>query len=292
MNYKLTRFAPSPTGALHLGHLVSALWVWAGARKYNSQIILRIEDHDRERCKAGYEDAMLQDLEALGFEWDHGPGASPSIYRQSDRQEYYLEQMRILAGQDLLFGCQCSRKDLESHRLDSGEILYPGTCIGQALETGLGIRMKIAQEIQIKWQALDGILHTASPWENCGALLLMDRKGLWTYQFCCSVDDYAQGVDLVIRGTDLLTSTPRQVYLQSHLGAVQSAHYFHHPLVCDANGRKLAKRDGDQSLREMLEQGQTPEQLIAQCLRLMRIEFNEKSIPLRDALEILSQQLP
>lgn len=287
-----TRFAPSPTGALHMGHLASALWVWAGARKFQCEIILRIEDHDRQRCKPGYESAMIRDLEALGFSWDLGPGASPSLFRQSDREEFYQNILQEWEKQGLVYGCKCTRSQLQSLRSLSGEIIYAGECRHSPLQSGTSTRLFVPESHSSTWTDLWKGQVQGQTHQEAGDFVIRDRLGLWTYQFCCSVDDRAQGIDLIIRGQDLWGSTLRQVYIHQLRGLSKPLLFGHHPLICDEQGRKLAKRDGDLSLRQMLDQGFHPEQLIARALEQMGIIPNEKGIPLEDALKLLQAKFP
>ena len=208
-----TRFAPSPTGYLHLGHVVNAIHVWGIARARGGRVLLRLEDHDRGRCRAEYEAAILDDLEWLGLEPDLGlqaefrGGMSP--YRQSDNSLRYETALKCLATRFQVYACDCSRKDIggELNSPDE-EVRYPGRCRDRGLEPGPGCGLRAALEPGIE-RFTDGIMGTQQqdPHEQCGDLLLRDRLGNWTYQFAVTVDDFEQRIDLIIRET---TFSPRQ----------------------------------------------------------------------------------
>jgi glutamyl-Q tRNA(Asp) synthetase len=230
-----TRFAPSPTGYLHLGHVVNAIYVWGLARATGGRVVLRIEDHDRQRCRPAFEAALLEDLDWLGFIPDEG--RHPPT-RQSDRLAVYDEALALLDRDSRVFACDCSRQRL-------GGKPYDGRCRDRGLphSAGYGLRVR-----------LDG--------EPSGDLLVRDRAGHWTYQFAVTVDDLRQDVSLVIRGQDLADSTARQVVLAGLLGRSVPPVFFHHPLIVDAAGRKLSKSARDTGVRDLRGAGLTPEAVI------------------------------
>ena len=202
----ITRFAPAPTGYLHLGHVVNALHVWGAARSGDGTVLLRIEDHDRQRSRPEYEVSILEDLVWLGFQHD-GP-----VVRQSEREAIYRKAIQPLIDRELVFGCVCSRADI------AGDV-YPGTCRdkGIALEDGVGWRVRMAPGIERFFDELLGP-QEQDPSRQCGDVLVRDRRGNWTYQFAATVDDHAQKVTDVIRGIDLLDSTGRQLRLARLIG--------------------------------------------------------------------------
>ena len=206
----LTRFAPSLTGYLHLGHVVNAIYVWGIARALGGRVLLRIEDHDRIRCRPEYETALLQDLAWLGFEPD--AGLDP-VLRQSDSPSVYQDALDSIRATNDVYVCQCSRKDICGER-------YDGRCRQRALHDGpgRGIRVRLGNETEAFEDALLGRL-TQTPAEQCGDLLVRDRDGYWTYQFAVTVDDIRQNVTLVVRGADLVSSTGRQIVLAACMGA-------------------------------------------------------------------------
>lgn len=260
-----TRFAPAPTGYLHLGHVVNALHVWGLARAFGGEVLLRIEDHDRTRCRDEYEDALLDDLDWLGFTPDigstdsfrasrHGRAHAPRhAQRQSDNDVRYASALATLAAHELTYVCTCTRRDIARHapRAPGEEPRYPGTCrdAHHADAESLARRVRIAHG---DLQFVDGRLGPMrqSPAEQCGDVLVRDRHGQWTYQFAVVVDDMAHGIDVVIRGEDLLASTSRQLCVAAMLGRERPMTWWHHPLLVHADGRKLSKANHDTSIRE------------------------------------------
>ena len=249
----LTRFAPSPTGYLHLGHVVNAIYVWGIARALGGRVLLRIEDHDRIRCRPEYELALLEDLAWLGFEPDLG---FEPLLRQSDTPLVYQQVLDRLRESTNVYVCECSRKDIGGER-------YDGRCRDQRLEPGSGggIRVQLPDGDEVFDDALLG-RQTQTPAEQCGDLLVRDRDDHWTYQFAVTVDDVRQGVTLVIRGADLVSSTGRQILLARMLGRKNAPVFLHHPLIHDGRGEKLSKAAGDAGVRELRSAGLTPPEVI------------------------------
>ena len=249
----VTRFAPSPTGYLHLGHVVNAIYVWGLARELKGHVLLRIEDHDRLRSRSAYEWALLDDLDWLGFEADSG--RRPPL-RQSDERDAYADALARLKRTHHVYACGCSRREIGSER-------YPGTCRQKGLEErpGRGLRVQIEPGVE---RFIDGLLgpQEQTPAEDCGDVLLRDRDGHWTYQFAVTVDDHRQGVTAVIRGTDLLSSTGRQIRLARMLGRDDLPAFVHHPLVPGPSGEKLSKSTRDTGVRELRTLGMRPEDVI------------------------------
>ncbi len=268
----LTRFAPSPTGYLHLGHVANAIWVWGVARALGGRVLLRIEDHDRGRSRPPYEQAVLEDLEWLGLVPDVGlPGelrAGASAFRQSDCDEIYAGALDRLRGSQRVFACDCSRRDIafEAGDVFDQETRYPGRCRERGLmeRADLGLRVVVPDRTEA---FADGRLGALSqrPAQQCGDLLLRDRTGNWTYQFAVVVDDLRQDVDLVIRGEDLLSSTGRQIMLGRMLGRERPPVFLHHPLIRKENGAKLSKSSGDTGVRELRAAGAAPEAVLSEA---------------------------
>lgn len=258
MPHPLTRFAPSPTGFLHLGHVVNAIHVWGLAGAQGGRVLLRIEDHDRSRCRGEYEAALLGDLEWLGLEPDLGSaaefraGASP--YRQSDNDMVYEAAVGRLAELGLVYACACSRKEIAREVPDifNEEMRYPGTCRDRQLDpaSGLGLRVRLDPSEEYFDDERLGPQRQV-PSEQCGDLLIRDRLGQWTYQFAVTVDDMRHGVDLVVRGEDLLESTGRQIQLGRILGRSTPARFYHHALIRNPSGEKLSKAARDTGIREL-----------------------------------------
>jgi glutamyl-tRNA synthetase/glutamyl-Q tRNA(Asp) synthetase len=248
-----TRFAPAPTGYLHLGHAVNAVFVWGLARALGGRVLLRIEDHDRGRSRPEYERALLEDLAWLGLAPDEGP------VRQSDDAKVYVDQLRSLAAHHEVYACDCSRKQL-------GTGPYSGRCRSRGLVAGpgLGVRVRLEDEVEQFDDALLG-RQVQQPLEQCGDLLLRDRLGNWTYQFAVVVDDLRQGIDLVIRGADLLDSTGRQLALRRMLGGGSAPVFAHHPLLLKPGGAKLSKASRDTGLRDLRRAGWTAGRVLGEA---------------------------
>lgn len=257
----VTRFAPSPTGALHLGHVLHAAWVWGVAEAAGARIIVRMEDHDRSRCTPAMERAILDDLAWLGFATSDPSLMSlarhPSPYRQSDVPELYQAASDDLAARGLLYGCSCTRADLAAPGAD-GERNYPGTCRGRPIDRPgrTAIRVMLPDTHTTVTDLRLGPIHQ-HPARDHGDPVIRDALGQWTYQFCVAVDDLRHGVNLIVRGEDVLPSTGRQFLLGQLLGRTTPFVTVHHPLRYAADGRKLSKRDASESVRAMRERGLT-----------------------------------
>jgi glutamyl-Q tRNA(Asp) synthetase len=267
----ITRFAPSPTGFLHLGHVANATYVWGIARALGGRVLLRMEDHDRGRSRPEYEGAILDDLEWLGLVPDVGAAelrGGTTLYRQSDCDELYRAALTALARSGWVYGCDCSRKEIAAEAGDASnqETRYPGRCRqrGLALKDGRGIRVVMDPGSVTFTDALVGA-KTQSPAEQCGDLLLRDRTGNWTYQFAVVVDDLRHAVDLVIRGEDLLSSTGRQIRLARMPGREQPPVFLHHPLIRKPDGAKLSKSSGDTGISELRRAGAAPESVLGRA---------------------------
>lgn len=259
----VTRYAPSPTGYLHLGHVSNAVWTWGIARAAGGTVLLRIEDHDRGRCRPEYERAIREDLEWLGLHPDRES-------RQSDAPEVYREALDRLGRSAGVYGCRCSRADIArrsgSQPSDGEELHYPGTCrdLGIRPREGVGARVMLSEET-VGFDDLRLGPQQQTPARQCGDLLLRDATGSWTYQFCVTVDDARQGITLVIRGEDLLSSTGRQILLGTMLGREQPAAFLHHPLLVNEQGAKLSKRDRATGIRELRGAGRSPESVLGEA---------------------------
>jgi glutamyl-Q tRNA(Asp) synthetase len=264
-----TRFAPAPTGYLHLGHVVNALHVWGVARAHGGEVLLRIEDHDRTRSRPEYEQALLEDLDWLGFHHDVGliatPAREPSPYRQSDNDARYAEALARLDAQGLVYPCTCSRRDI-AHLVGqrpNEEMRYPGTCRDRHIDPGVTLARRVRLEDEA--QTFDDLRHgpvVQRPARETGDLLARDRAGDWSYQFAVVVDDIAHDIDVVIRGDDLLGSTGRQLQLAGLLGRTRSIRFLHHALLRHPDGTKLSKSNRDTGVRELRAAGMRPADVI------------------------------
>jgi glutamyl/glutaminyl-tRNA synthetase len=250
-----TRFAPSPTGYLHLGHVVNAIYVWGLARAHRGSVLLRIEDHDRQRSRPEYEAAILEDIEWLGFAPDEG---RHPVVRQSDQPDVYARALERLRRTHHVYACACSRKTIGGER-------YDGHCraAGLADGKGRGLRVQLDGSDETFTDSRRGTI-TQTPSRQCGDLLLRDREGQWTYQFAVTTDDYRQDITHVIRGEDLLPSTGRQIALARMLGRQQPPSFFHHPLIMNG-AEKLSKSRGDTGVRELRAAGMSAGEVIGRA---------------------------
>ncbi len=241
------RFAPTPSGRMHLGNLFSALLAWLSVRAAGGQLVLRIEDLDRERCSDEAAQTLREDLRWLGLTWDWE--AQP----QSQRDAVYARYLDKLSG--LLYPCYCTRGDLKAasapHAAD-GKPIYAGTCRHLTPEERAKktkppcMRLIVPDEVIAVHDGLQGdyaenLLH------DCGDFIVRRADGVFAYQLAVVVDDGENGVTQVVRGRDLLDSVPRQMYLQRLLG-LPTPEYYHVPLLVAPEGRRLSKRDGDLDL--------------------------------------------
>jgi len=252
----VTRYAPSPTGYLHLGHVVNAIYVWGIARRLQGKVLLRIEDHDRIRSRPAFEAALLDDLDWLGFGADEG---RMPVVRQSDRGARYAGALDQLRATSHVYACACSRKDIGGER-------YPNTCrhANLADHPNRGLRVELDPGPETFVDALLGAVQQSPASEN-GDLLLRDRDGHWTYQFAVTVDDMHDGITLVIRGVDLISSTGRQTRLGRMLGRATPPLFAHHPLILKPSGEKLSKSSGDTGVSELRAAGLTPAEVIGRA---------------------------
>jgi len=271
-----TRFAPSPTGRLHLGHVFSALTAWEIAQEAGGEFLLRIEDADAARCRSEFEAAIRDDLAWLGIAWPE-----PAL-RQSERLPRYAAMLERLTGMGLTYPCRCTRADiragLSAPQEGAAAVVYPGTCRGRLLaDVGASeaVRLNLDRALeQVTAEALGfeetGPAHRG--WHRLDAGLLggrigdvvLGRKDIGTaaYHLAVVVDDAEQGVTDVVRGEDLWEATPLHRLLQALLG-LPTPVYHHHRLIRDAEGRRLAKRDDARAIARYREDGLTAAQVRA-----------------------------
>ena len=265
------RFAPSPSGRMHLGNAWSSLLAWLSVRSQGGTMVLRLEDLDRARCKPAFCAGVEEDLRWLGLDWDEGGLGGGALYRQSLRDEAYQSALEQLAAKDLLYPCFCTRGQLHAasapHRSD-GDVIYPGTCRSltdeeraeRAKTRKPAVRIRVPDEEIGFVDRLQGA-YSEDLAQLCGDFILRRSDGVFAYQLAVVVDDAAMGVTEVVRGQDLLTSTPRQIYLQRLLG-FDTPSYCHVPLLCAADGRRLSKREADLTLQALRESGVAPETIV------------------------------
>ena len=262
MSKVVGRFAPSPSGRMHLGNAFSAMLAWLSVRKADGELVLRMEDLDPERTNETFAAQIREDLRWMGLDWDW------EGTRQRLRTEAYEQALESLRQQDLLYPCWCTRGDLKAasapHASD-GKPIYPGTCrhltaVQRAEKTRPPLwRLIVPDETVCFTDGLQG-KYRENLARECGDFVVQRADGVHAYQLAVVVDDAAMGVNEVVRGRDLLDSTPRQIYLQQKLQMPQPR-YYHVPLLLAPDGRRLSKRERDLDLGA-LQQRYTPQQLL------------------------------
>jgi glutamyl-Q tRNA(Asp) synthetase len=276
-----TRFAPSPTGFLHLGHAYAALTAARKAQELGAAFHLRIEDIDRGRYRPEFEQAIKEDLSWLGLNWE------TPVMRQSERFDIYEAALAQLSERSLLYPCFCTRKIIKAeikranaapHAEFMGPdgILYPGTCrgisateradliaSGKSYALRLDMSKAIASTKRLVWHDEDQSEVLARP-DIFGDIILARKDVPTSYHLAVTVDDHAQGITLVTRGQDLFSATHIQRLLQALLD-LNTPKYLHHPLIVGTDGKKFSKRDGSATLRQLRADGVTPENI---CKRI------------------------
>ena len=308
MNMVTGRFAPSPSGRMHIGNLFTYLLAWLSARKQAGRVVLRIEDLDTRRCTDAYARQLQNDLLWLGLTWDEGPlvGGPHAPYAQSERVALYSAALQHLRAHGLIYPCFCTRAELHAasapHRSD-GQTIYPGTCRNlteaeiarRAATRPPAYRLRVPDETITVW---DGHMGSCSEQlrRECGDFLLRRSDGLYAYQLAVVVDDAAMNVTEVVRGSDLLASTPRQMLLYRLLN-LKPPTFCHVPLLLAADGRRLSKRDRDLNL-SVLRKRYTPEAVIGKLAFLAGLNptaepvraadlvpaFDWRAVPVRDII--------
>ena len=267
------RFAPSPSGRMHMGNVYSALLSWLSARSQNGEWILRIEDLDPQRCKREYAEQLEDDLRWLGLDWDAG-GIEDPDYVQSQRGATYEKYLNMLQDQGLTYPCYCSRADIlatQAPHESDGRVVYQGTCRPDGTAEKAAIIAEKARNCQhapaTRLKVPDReICFTDGHYgpqsinlaRECGDFILRRADGAWAYQLAVVVDDALMGVTEVVRGRDLLLSVPQQLYLYGLLG-FQSPSFVHLPLLCNQQGQRLCKRDHSLHMGVLREQYSAPE---------------------------------
>ena len=256
------RFAPTPSGRMHLGNVFAALLAWLSVRSRDGEMVLRMEDLDTQRTSADFARVLREDLAWLGLDYDR---ETPP---QSQRTEAYDEAFRILEEKGLIYPCYCTRSQLHSvnaPHLSDGTYVYPGTCRHLTAEQREAFGRKPAWRVQVPdkvWHVNDRVqgAYSLNLSTECGDMVVRRADGVYVYQLAVTVDDGEAGVTEVVRGMDLLSSAPRQMYLQELLG-YSHPDYAHVPMLLAPDGRRLSKRDRDLDLGE-LRKRVSPEGLI------------------------------
>jgi len=268
------RYAPSPTGDLHLGNLRTALIAWLQARVAGGQFLMRMEDVDTPRVVPGSDKNILEDLEWLGLDWD---GA---VVYQSKRQSLYRDVLNDLSNRGLTYPCFCSRKDIRQAASAPHATLgvYPGTCAN--LDP-----VQINELLGLK-QAAVRVRVSSALQASCGDFVLRRADGLFAYQLAVVVDDLQQGITDVVRGEDLADSTARQLFLARVINNDAPMLAYHHvPLLMDEHDKRMSKRDGSFSARQWRDGGGSPDALIGKFAWSLKLVENDQPI---SAMELLS----
>ena len=256
------RFAPTPSGRMHLGNVFAALIAWLSVRSRDGELVLRMEDLDTQRTSADFASVLREDLNWLGLDWDRETPPQSSRGRVYDGYFEKLEEM------GLLYPCYCTRSQLHSvnaPHLSDGTYVYPGTCRNLTGDQRAAFDRKPAWRVKVPdrvWQFHDLVQgdYALNLTTDCGDMVVRRADGVYVYQLAVTVDDGEAGVTEVVRGMDLLSSAPRQMYLQELLGFDHPA-YGHVPMLLAPDGRRLSKRDKDLDLG-VLRRQMTPEALI------------------------------
>lgn len=295
------RFAPSPTGYMHLGNAWSFLVCWLAARKKNGRLVLRIEDIDPDRSKPEFVDGIIEDLHWLGLDWDEGAdiGGEYEPYTQSESTSLYERVIDALQKDGLVYPCFCTRKELRSlasapHMSDYGSA-YPELCLHlsdkeRKEREATGRRSAMRLHCEKDEIGFTDVLHgdCCMSWNECGGDFPLRRSdGVFAYQLAVVVDDIRQGITQIVRGEDILHCTPRQVYLYELFGCT-SPEYIHLPLVVDHEGERLAKRHGHFELRKMREAGISAEAVVGYLAYLGGITPTCKKMSARELLDTFS----
>ena len=293
------RFAPTPSGRLHLGNILCAMLAYLSARSQGGRFLLRIEDIDIPRCPEHLTRQCIADLEWLGFTWDDVP------LIQSQRGEIYQQHLDMLKEKGLIYPCFCTRAQLHASvapNLGDTQFIYAGTCAHltqeeaaqRAMTRSPAIRLRVP-DAEVSFEDVHYGAYRENLARDCGDFILRRSDGLWGYQLAVVVDDALTGVNEVVRGRDILSATPRQMYLLEQMG-YPLPRYAHIPLLVDSRGRRLAKRDKDLDLTALAQRFK-PEEILgmlawsAGILEEVRPMTLEALIPLFDWRKIRQDDL-
>ena len=285
MENVIGRFAPTPSGRMHLGNVFAALIAWLSVRSRNGSLVLRMEDLDTQRTSADFADVLRDDLRWLGLDWDHETAP------QSQRSEVYDRYFEKMMDDGLLYPCYCTRSQLHSvnaPHLSDGTYVYPGTC-RTLTEPPAG--RKPAWRVMVpdkEWSFRDRVQgdYSLNLATGCGDMVVRRADGVYVYQLAVTVDDGESGVTEVVRGMDLLSSAPRQMYLQELLG-FSHPEYGHVPMLLAPDGRRLSKRDRDLDLGE-LRKRMSAEELIGHLAFAAKLIEKDAPISARELASVFT----
>ena len=291
------RFAPTPSGRMHLGNLFAALLTWLDIRAQGGELLLRMEDLDPDRCRPEYAVLLAEDLRWLGLSWDLGWQPGDTRYQQSARSGCYEAVFEKLREQGLLYPCYCNRRErmaANAPHASDGSTLYSGRCrsLTEAARRELeAAGRRPAWRIRVPHEKIsftDGNFGPYSEWldEGCGDFILRRSDGVYAYQLAVVADDGLMGVSRVVRGRDLLESTPRQIWLMKRLG-FDPPDYCHAPLLLGEPGRRLSKRERDLDMG-VLKSRMTPEKLVGYLSYLGGLIDRPEAVRASDLVENFS----
>ena len=289
------RFAPSPTGRMHLGNVFCALLSWLSAKSQGGEWVLRIEDLDPQRSKKDYALQLMVDLQWLGLPWDGEP------VWQSQRGDIYEEYLQRLTDMGLTYPCYCTRADIMAtqapHETD-GRVVYKGTCRPSVAHHSPLTAHRSPLEATTRLIVPDCTIaftdghygkHDINLAEHCGDYIIRRKDGAWAYQLAVVVDDALMGVTEIVRGRDLLLSSPQQIHLRELLfPSPLTVDFFHHPLLCNAEGQRLCKRDKSMDLEYLRGTGITPQEIIGKLAYLAGLTDTTTPITPSELLPLFS----
>lgn len=287
------RFAPTPSGRIHLGNILCAMLSWLSVRSKQGKYLLRIEDLDAMRCPRSLADQIEEDLQWFGIDWDDGGSAGGESWYQSSRTAIYDRYFDVLRDKGLLYPCFCSRAELHTaqapHRSD-GTYIYAGTCRNltpeQIAEKSKrrppAWRVRVPDRMVSFTDGCQGV-YTENLAQDCGDFIIRRSDGVYGYQLAVVVDDGLMGVTEVVRGSDLLNSTPRQMYLYEQLGFA-IPQFYHMPLLTAPDGRRLSKRDGDLDLGILRKKFGRPEPIVGMLAKAAGLRPTAEPVALHELI--------
>lgn len=287
MNTLITRFAPSPTGYMHRGHVLNAIYCWGIVHSNGGKVLLRIEDHDQGRSRPEHIQSIYDDLDWLGFI----PDAESPL--QSQCMQQYQTHLHSLIEKKLAYKCTCTRKEIQQYqKAEAEELCYDGTCRSANHPADIpGTWRLLLPEERIQFSDVLCGPQEQHPLSQCGDIALLDRNGHFTYQYAVVLDDLRDNINCIIRGTDILSSTGRQLLMRKLFGDSRAPEFYHHPLILDQEGRKLSKRQRSFSLTEEREAGAKPEMILGELCFQAGLIKESKSIQAKDVPELFANQI-